>query len=243
MYLWLFGTWEPELTAFIAQGLRPGDAFLDVGANIGYFSVLAARGVEPSGSVIAVEASPAVFRQLEETIELNSAAGVIRPIKAAAGRDAGPMPIYSGPSHNIGLTTTVAERGFELEAVIPALPLDSMIGPDDISVLRMIKIDVEGREPDVLAGMEVLIRTSRQDLEVLIELSPAWWTDPTLDVPDVIKPFLNAGFNIYEIRNSYWPWRYLWPKSVPRPARRRSALPRRAHRLDLILSRRDVEIL
>ena len=243
MYIWLFGIWEPELTAFIAEGLRPGDSFLDVGANIGYFSVLAGERVGHSGSVVAVEPSPTVFPLLEETIRLNGAEATIRCINAAAGRDVGSMEIFSGPSHNIGLTTTVAERGFELEGVIPALPLDAMLRPEETRVLRMIKIDVEGREPDVLRGMEGLIRSSREDLEVLIELSPDWWTDPALGVPEVLQPFLAAGFNVYEIRNSYWPWRYLWPRCIPRPKRRRSRLPRRADRLDLILSRRDAEFL
>jgi len=243
MYIWLFGVWEPELTTFIAHGLRPGDGFLDVGANIGYFSVLAGERVGRSGSVVAVEPSPVVFPLLEETIRLNGQGETIRCINAAAGRDAGSMAIYSGPSHNIGLTTTLADRGFELEGVIPSLPLDAVLTSQERATLRMIKIDVEGREPDVLRGMEDLIRESRDELEVLIELSPNWWTDSTLAVPDVLQSFLSAGFNVYEIRNSYWPWRYLWPRSVPRPKRRRSRLPRRADRLDLVLSRRDVEFL
>ena len=245
MYIWLFGVWEPELTAFIASRLAPGDGFLDVGANIGYFSVLAARRVGMTGSVVSVEPSPSVFPLLEENMRLNGGgrdAG-IRLVNAAAGRDVGSMPIYSGPAHNIGLTTTVAERGFQLEGVVSSLPLDDMLRPEEMGALRMIKIDVEGREPDVLRGMEQLIGNSREDLELVIELSPDWWTDPDLTVTEVIQPFLDAGFNIYEIRNSYWPWRYLWPQSVSRPRRRRSRLPRRAERLDFIFSRRDVEVL
>jgi FkbM family methyltransferase len=243
MYLWLWGVWEPELSAFISEGLRPGDGFLDVGANIGYFSALASRCVGPSGFVVAVEPSPAVFPLLEETVAFNQSGAAVRCVNAAAGRDVGSMAIYSGPPHNIGLTTTVAERGFELEGVIPSRPLDDMLAPQEKAGLRMIKIDVEGREPDVMHGMEDLLRTSRQDLEVLVELSPEWWSDATLGVRDVLDPFLVAGFNIYEIKNSYWPWRYLWPRSVPRPRRVRRPLPQRIDRLDFILSRRDVEFL
>ena len=243
MYIWLFGIWEPELSAFIAARLAPGDCFLDVGANIGYFSVLAARRVGDRGAVIAVEPSPIVFPLLEESARLNDVGAGVRLVNAAAGSEVGSIPIYSGPSHNIGLTTTVAERGFELEGVVPSLPLDAILRPEEKAALRMIKIDVEGREPEVLRGMRGLIGDSREDLEIVIELSPNWWSDPTLTVPNVIQPFVDAGFNIYEIRNSYWPWRYLWPRSVPRPRRRRSRLPRRADRLDLILSRRDVDFL
>jgi FkbM family methyltransferase len=243
MYLWLFGVWEPELTAFITSRLATAEGFLDVGANIGYFSVLAAERVGEKGAVISVEPSPTVFPLLEETIQLNARGARVRAINAAAARRVGSMAIYSGPSHNIGLTTTVAERGFELEGVIPSLPLDAVLTSEEKAVLRMIKIDVEGREPDVLRGMEDLIRDSREDLEVLLELSPNWWSDSTLAVPDVLQLFLSAGFNVYEITNSYWPWRYLWPRRVSRPKRRRSRLPRRADRLDLVLSRRDADFL
>jgi len=243
MYLWLFGVWEPELTDFISAGLKSGDGFLDVGANVGYFSVLAARSVGHDGRVIAVEPSPNVFALLEETIRLNAPECAVQCINAAAARDVGSLAVYAGPSHNVGLTTTVAERGFELEGVVASAPLDTLVPPEDRAQLRMIKIDVEGREPDVLQGMSDVVRGSRDDLEILVELSPNWWSDPALTVPDLLQPFIAAGFNVYEIRNSYWPWRYLWPRSVPRPRRRRSRLPRRADRLDLILSRRDAEFL
>jgi len=243
MYIWLFVVWEPELTEFIDSRLGAGESFLDVGANIGYFSALAARRVGETGRVIAVEASPSVFALLEETLALNPGGAQVRAVNVAAGLDVGFTAIYFGPSHNIGLTTTVAERGFELEGVIPSVPLDAMLTPQELATLRMIKIDVEGREPDVLRGMEDLVRDSRHDLEILIELSPNWWTDPALSVGDVLQMFLRAGFNVYEIQNSYWPWRYLWPRSVSRPKRRRASLPRRADRLDLILSRRDAEFL
>jgi FkbM family methyltransferase len=193
--------------------------------------------------VIAIEPSTPVFSLLEETIQLNALGGNIRRVNAAAARDAGTIPVFSGPTHNIGLTTTVAQRGFGVEGVVLALPLDDVLAPAERPSLRMIKIDVEGAEPDVVRGMTDLIRHAPEELEVLVELSPDWWADQTLTVSDLLQPFLDAGFKIYEIKNSYWPWRYLWPRSVARPMRRRAALPRRAHRLDFILSRRDAERL
>jgi FkbM family methyltransferase len=243
MYIWLFGIWEPELTEFIDSRLASGDGALDVGANIGYFSVRAARCVGEAGRVAAVEPSPTVFALLEETVALNGCRSQVRRINAAAGREVGSTAIYSGPSHNIGLTTTVAERGFELEGVVPSLPLDAMLSSQEKANLRLIKIDVEGKEPDVFQGMDTLIREGRDDLEIVVELSPNWWTDSTQTVPGVLEVFLSAGFHVYEIRNSYWPWRYLWPRSVARPKRRRAPLPERVDRLDLILSRRDAKIL
>lgn len=66
-YLYLFGAWEPHLTGWLRRRLRPGDGFVDVGANIGVFSVLAARLVGESGRVVAIEASADVHRRLVGT--------------------------------------------------------------------------------------------------------------------------------------------------------------------------------
>jgi hypothetical protein len=54
--IYWFGTWEPPLSEWIRRALRPGDVFVDVGANVGYFTMLAARAVAPGGLVVAVEA-------------------------------------------------------------------------------------------------------------------------------------------------------------------------------------------
>src|ERR1700757_5463861 len=54
MCLYLFGTWEPDLAAFLRRRLRPGDTFIDVGANVGYMSALASRLVGPHGAVVAI---------------------------------------------------------------------------------------------------------------------------------------------------------------------------------------------
>src|SRR5262249_10578177 len=64
-YVYYFGMWEPNLTRWIWERLRPGDTFIDVGANIGYFSLLAAKRVGATGRVVAIEASPKIFSALQ----------------------------------------------------------------------------------------------------------------------------------------------------------------------------------
>jgi len=59
----------------------------------------------------------------------------------------------------------------------------------------------------------------------------------------VLQPFMNAGFHVYAMENSYWPWRYLWPNSAPRPRRMRGGLEERKRRIDVVLSREDAEAL
>ncbi len=75
-YLSYFGIWEPNLTAFIGERLKPGDVFVDVGANIGYFTLFASSLVGDEGGVVAVEVLPSVFDVLERNVRENDARNV-----------------------------------------------------------------------------------------------------------------------------------------------------------------------
>jgi len=66
MPVYLFGTWETDLATFVRRRLRPGDTFVDVGANIGCISALASRLVGPRGTVVAIEPSPAIIAALQK---------------------------------------------------------------------------------------------------------------------------------------------------------------------------------
>ena len=69
-YLYWFGVWEPQLTCWIKSRLPPRRVFVDVGANIGYYSLLAASLVGDDGQVVAIEASPSIYRLLCNNLEL-----------------------------------------------------------------------------------------------------------------------------------------------------------------------------
>ena len=126
-----FGCWEPHISAFIQNRLRPSDIFCDVGANIGYYTLLAAPIVGPAGVVVAVEASPQIFRVLEGNVKLNGLSNV-RLINVAAANKSARMTLYRGPSWNLGASTVVASRGFKKEADVPALPLEKILSPGEI---------------------------------------------------------------------------------------------------------------
>jgi FkbM family methyltransferase len=242
-YIWIFNEWEPDLTHFIAGRLTDGDVFIDIGANIGYYSLLAAECVGTGGRVVAVEASPTVFGELQRNVLANDFENRIREVNKAAAATAGTLTIYAGPLHNVGMSTTVQTHGMRAESTVEALPLDQLLTSDEIASTRLIKIDVEGGEPDVVAGMTNLIKALRADAEIVIELSPKWWPDRQLRPVDVLRPFTEAGFNVYEMRNSYSAWRYLWLNDVSDAVRVRRELTERVSRLDLVLSRRDADRL
>ncbi|MCV7348320.1 FkbM family methyltransferase [Mycolicibacterium rhodesiae] len=242
-YIWVFHEWEPDLTRFIASRLGDGDVFIDVGANIGYYSLLAAGPVGAQGGVVAVEASPAMFDDLHQNVDASGHCDRIRQVNMAAAAKSGTLTVYAGPRNNAGMSTTLPSRGLHAESTIEAKPLEEILTFREITSARLIKIDVEGAEPDVLAGMRNIIGTLRDDAEIVVELSPRWWPDRHLRPVDVLRPFLEAGFNVYEMTNSYSAWRYLWPNDVRDAIRLRDPLTARVSRLDLVLSRHDGERL
>lgn len=246
LYIHVFGVWEPDLAAFMRSRLRAGDTVADVGANIGFDTMLASRAVGHAGRVVAIEAAPAVFDRLRETLQINGSPANVRAVnKAAGGPERGTLSVYAGPSHNIGLTTTVPRGRMPQTAQIEALPLSDLLEPDELARLRLIKIDVEGGEDAVLDGLRAGIDRLPRTAEIAIELSPMWWADRSRSAADVLQPYIESGFNVYTIANNYWPWRYLWPHHVQRPRRLRdaAALMRPMKRLDIVLSREDSEQL
>ncbi len=245
MYIYLFGVWEPDISCFVRDRLCEGATFIDIGAHIGYYTLLASPRVGHGGGgggVVAIEASPMIFEALEANLALNQVSNC-RLVHMAAAAEVGSLRVYRGPPHNTGLTTTVASRGFPLEATVEAAPLADMLEPREITTARLVKIDVEAAEDAVLAGLDGFLERCPRDVEIVVELSPQWWSNPRQTPKDVLRRFFDAGFFAYEIDNNLWPWRYLWPAAVGRPKRLRRSLERRSKRLDLVLSRVDREEL
>jgi FkbM family methyltransferase len=245
-YVYLFGTWEPDLVAFMRRRLRPGDTFIDVGANIGYLSALASRLVGPHGVVVAIEPAPFASAALQETVAMNDLTNIRLVSVAVSDRD-GELPLFVAPSHASGMTTTVDchNHGFREQGRVRAAPLGSLVTREELATTRLIKIDVEGAEDRVLTGMLASVDALPADAELVVEVMSKWWSDPRLRPIDVLRPFLDRGFHVYLLPADYAPWRYLWAKDVGAPQRLRdfAVLERRGGQLDLVLSRSDADAL
>jgi FkbM family methyltransferase len=210
--IYFFGFWEPNLTQFIKASLREGDRFVDVGANIGYFSLLASSIVGTSGQVYSVEASPSIYKKLRENIELNKCTN-IQSFNLAASDVEGTLSIYLGNDDNLGATTTVAsianKSAQKLEAVIPAKPLPDIVGADNLLKARLIKIDVEGAEPSVIRGVGDLLEKFGNETEWVIEVTPGSGND----TDGILERFRNAGYKLYELTNDYRVGAYIFPNT------------------------------
>jgi FkbM family methyltransferase len=222
-YIYYFGLWEPHITSWINSSLRPGDSFIDVGANIGYYSLLASRLVGEHGSVVAVEASPKTFLELQANLALNKIHNV-RSVNLAASDCRGKLKIFRGHEHNTGLTTVLDNEGFELECEVTAAPLSEVVQPKEMKHARVVKIDVEGAELSVVAGMGPIIAAGRPDLEFVIEVNPAALARQGASPEGLLKPFFEAGYHPYEIDNDYSPLSYMPMPPVKRPRRIQSSI-------------------
>jgi FkbM family methyltransferase len=164
------GIWEPHVTALFRASLSPGDVCVDVGANIGYFTLLAARLVGPAGHVYALEPAPATYGALVSSIELNGFSNVTA-LCVAAGEAPGEAVLEDSEQSVLsairveGGKSKAGSRGL----TVPVQPVGSLIRPADLARLRLVKVDVEGYELEVLRGLQqVFEQGSRPSL--LVEL-------------------------------------------------------------------------
>lgn len=241
-YLYLFGVWEPHLTGFIRSRLQPGDVFVDVGANVGYYTLLGARLVGDragSGSVVAIEASADSCAVLRHNLSLNATANA-RPVNVAVSDRAETLVFYQEEAGNLGATTIVRPAGrFVSSFDMRAESLQQILTRDEIARTRLIKIDVEGAEAAAVRGLVPLLAMLRPDVEIVIELSPDFLAVRGESPDDVTRPFLDRGFNIYRLTNSYLAESYV--RAVPRrPVRWRGPVTEQS---DLVFSRADAEEL
>lgn len=155
---YVFGIAEPETQRLIGSWLRPGAVFYDLGANVGFFSLIASRLVGPDGHVYAFEPSPTTARALRANI-LRNGLGNVTVIEAAAGREDGSAWLDPGDGEASQSARLLAEGGRGgLEVRVMAIDTFVREGarPPDV-----VKIDVEGAEEDVVLGMCATLASHR----------------------------------------------------------------------------------
>ena len=227
-----FGMWDPHITRYLRERLQPGDVLIDVGANIGYYTLVGSRLVGPTGKVVAVEASPRTFRALGENIRRNAAQNV-RAINAAASRHRGTVQVFAGTPDNIGGTSIMPRHG-AAEATVDAFPLADLLTREELGAASVIKIDVEGAEADVLRGILDSAHLLGKNTEIIVEVTPDWLSGADNSAETLLDEFRALGFNTYELRTMS---RAEYLTEPARTVRRRIDTPI-TEQTDVLLSRR-----
>lgn len=160
--------YEPHLTRKVRGLLGPGAVFVDVGANVGWYTLLAAARVGPKGRVHAFEARADNVALLERSLDDNGFANV-EVHRCAVSDRAGTLAFFaSGTWYSNGRIVADEEPGSEQLPRVPAVALDEALA--DAPQIDVIKMDIEGAEAKALAGMRGLLRRHRPVL--LTEFSP-----------------------------------------------------------------------
>jgi FkbM family methyltransferase len=168
-HLLFSGHWELWITKLFCDLLRPGMTVVDVGANFGYYTLLAAAGIHLESHVHAIEADPHNFEILTKNVEVNGYESFVKTYHCAALNVRRPVTLHQFRNHfgSNGIFSDPADPRIAGSVQVPGIPLDELITvPVDL-----MKIDAEGCEPLIFEGMRELIARS-PNLQILMEFAP-----------------------------------------------------------------------
>ena len=157
---WL-GTYEPELQAALAELVQPGMIAYDVGANIGYISLMLALGVGENGQVFAFEALPNNVDRLKNNLALNTLGERVSVVPNAVIDARREVQFLVGPSGGMGKAQGSAGRqevAYTQSININGISLDEFVFQLSHPAPDLIKIDIEGGEVLALPGMQRLLK-------------------------------------------------------------------------------------
>lgn len=189
------GSYEPTQTAWFKQCLRPGDVFIDVGASFGWYTTLGALLVGSTGKVFAFEPSPIASQVVEEMIKDSMHQNVILT-KAAVGRATGNTSLFLPTTRNLHSPSILQSDPDFVPVPIPMVALDHFAPLENVPKIKLVKIDVEGYEPDVLAGMERLVKEKRIE-NIICEFNSGWLKRNSMTPNQLHERFVNFGYQVH----------------------------------------------
>lgn len=192
---------EPLINLAI-QILRPGDNAIDIGANVGYFSAVAALAVGDGGRVLSFEAAPPTYQRLQTLARRNLHHNVVA-YHAAVADKAGELLLHLGPQDHSG-TTSIRPLGEKetRHVTVPAVAIDDLL--DSLPLIRLVKIDVEGAEMLVARGMERLLQRDKPYL--LIEVTDSFLRGLGSNKSELVAFFTVRGYQVLRIENPVIPY-------------------------------------
>lgn len=186
------GVFEPDSSYIVNHLIKPGDVVLDVGANIGYYTVLFARLVKKSGKVICFEPSEHYRKLLKKNIEENELMNVSLMEYGLSDR-ARKSDIHIGDSS--ATLHWVSESASSRIERITLEKLDDVIGQFNPDKIDFIKVDIDGHEPAFLAGAWQTIE--RFNPVILLEISHMHYLEAGVTAWDFYDLLRKRGFHIY----------------------------------------------
>ncbi|HMK29360.1 MAG TPA: FkbM family methyltransferase [Terriglobales bacterium] len=184
--IYIYGCWDYALTRLLDTLLEPEMCFFDVGANIGYFSLFAARRCR---QVFAFDPAPPLYRQLQSNVALNPDLN-IRVFDLAVSDQCGSVEFYvAAGAGNSGLSS-LHPRDNSVRISAQAATLDAFMAEHQIPHVHVMKVDVEGAEDVVFRGGATLLASGAPDI--------VFESLPSSRAGEILMEF---GYQIYEFRD------------------------------------------
>jgi FkbM family methyltransferase len=193
------GAPEPATLDLIRRLVRAGDTVIDVGAHVGYHALVAAQAATSTGRVYAIDAQPYNVDRIARNAAINGFSH-LTAVSAAIGRDAGfvRLPLQMERDR---ARLSLHERGpgdLGVDIEVPLRRLDEFLSSNGIASAKLVKIDVEGYELEVLLGLDDKLRSCQNlVVEVLQESDRA-------RVDRIVRLLHDAGFTLRTINGSKW---------------------------------------
>lgn len=191
----IYDGFEKEETDYVKSVLKNGDIFIDVGTNIGLFSLIASKMVGDKGKIICFEPSPSTFSRLIENVQLNDFINIdLRNIGLSDAIEE--MTFYVSENGYDAWNSFAPSQDNKLGSsiVVPVSTLDIELKEIDKSKIKLIKIDVEGWEKFVLYGGK----------DFFVKFSPIVMVEFTEENT------FNAGYHVHEIYDIMKDFGYVW---------------------------------
>ncbi len=186
-------TFEPQESAWVKNYLKPGMTFVDVGANIGYFTLMAASLVKSHGVVLAFEPSPYAFNRLDQTVKNNHLTQV-KTVQSGLSDSTGAIKLFVPKLPGNHNSTMIAND--ESDAIeVPIQRLDDYLSANAITEIDFMKIDVEGFEPNVIRGAAKYLE-ARKIKAILCEFNKYWLTANNSSPDLLFKEIIGYGFRL-----------------------------------------------
>lgn len=199
--IWRYGVFEHDVTFYVISILEPGDTFVDVGGHFGFFTMLGRELVGETGTVITFEPMPRTQEILKENIKCFSAPARQQFVPAAAGSAPGKLTFQDFGLVGSAFATSETSRDLRFrktgEVDVAVRTLDSVAEEFGLTSCKLIKIDAENAEIDVVRGAMATIRRLRPS--IVIEAGDM--DQSTRSTRSVIDILVAEGYRPFEFRD------------------------------------------
>lgn len=191
-FAYLVRPFEPYTTELFEQAIKPGAKVLDIGAQFGYFSLIAAKQAGQEGRVYAFEPAPANFQLLNRNIQMGGYTDIIQAVQKGAGNKHATETLFlyeNSDSHGMYRHPQSPVKG---TISIECVTVDEFLRTQHVDV---VKIDIEGNEPYALEGMKHTL-SKNDNIILFTEFAPAYLRRAGVDPEDYLTQLKGLGFDV-----------------------------------------------